>query len=128
MLASLPLVYLLVLAAAATSLFCFSMTKWIPGRKGRTVFPLVSAACCLGMILVGRIQYQHWPVQHMLILYSFAWVGLTIGLFPARKLMHKYATEINAGVKREKYDVPARYQVSAISSVIIGSLLGIILS
>ncbi|MFI2263774.1 hypothetical protein [Streptomyces tubercidicus] len=80
------------------------------------------------MILVGRIQYQHWPVQHMLVLHSFGWAGLTIGLFPARKLMHKYATEVNAGVKREKYDILARYQVAAISSVIIGSLLGIILS
>lgn len=128
MLTSLPLVHLLIMAAAATFLFCFSMAKWIPGRRGKIVFPLVSAGCCLGMILVGRIQYQHWPVQHMLVLYSFAWTGLTIGLFPARKLMHKYATEVNAGVKREKYDVPARYQVAAISSVIIGSFLGIILS
>ncbi|MER6843526.1 hypothetical protein [Streptomyces platensis] len=128
MLTSLPLVHLLIMAAAAASLFCFFMAKWIPGRRGRIVFPLVSAGCCLGMILVGRIQYQHWPVQHMLVLYSFAWTGLTIGLFPARKLMHEYATEVNAGVKREKYDVPARYQVAAISSVIIGSFLGITLS
>ncbi|QLH27365.1 hypothetical protein HYQ63_35755 [Streptomyces sp. Rer75] len=128
MLTSLPLVYLLLMAAAATSLFSFAMAKWIPGRKGKAVWPLMSVACCVGMILVGRLQYQHWSAQHMLVLYSFAWTGATIGLFPARKIMHKYAAEINEGVKREKYEFPARYQVAAISSVIISCFLATLLS
>ncbi|WP_421108666.1 hypothetical protein [Streptomyces sp. NEAU-S77] len=128
MLTSLPLVYLLLMAAVATFLFSFVMAMWIPGRKGKLVWPLMSVACCLGMILVGRLQYQHWSAQDMLVLYSFAWTGAAIGFFPARKLMHKYATEINEGVKREKYEFPARYQVAAISSVIIMSFLAHLLS
>ncbi|GAA1289696.1 hypothetical protein [Streptomyces javensis] len=128
MLTSLPLVYLLLMAAVATFLFSFAMAKWIPVRKGKVAWPLISVACCLGMILVGRLQYQHWSAQHMLVLYSFGWTGLTIGLFPSRKLMHKYATEINEGVKREKYEIPARYQIALISSSIIVTFLGILLS
>ncbi|MCF3105189.1 hypothetical protein IPZ58_26880 [Streptomyces roseoverticillatus] len=123
MLASLPIAYLLLLAAAATFVFCFAMTKWIPGRRGKIVFPLVSIGCCLGMILAGRLQSSHWGPQHMLVLYSFSWIGLTLGLFPSRKLMHTYATEINQGVKREKYPVPVRYQLAAIFSVIIMTFL-----
>ncbi|GLV74746.1 hypothetical protein [Streptomyces hygroscopicus] len=128
MLASLPIVYLLLMAVVATFLFCFAMAKWVPVRKGRVAWPLICGACCLGMILVGRLQYQNWSAQHMLVLYSFGWTGLTIGLFPSRRLMHKYATEINEGVKREKYEFPARYQIAAISSVIIVTFLGILLS
>ncbi|MGR3939002.1 hypothetical protein [Streptomyces sp. BRA346] len=128
MLTSLPFIYLLLMAAAATSLFSFAMAKWIPGRKSKVVWPLMSVACCVGMILVGRLQYQHWSAQHMLVLYSFGWTGVTIGFFPARKIMHKYATEINEGVKREKYEIPARYQVFAISSALIVTFLGILLS
>ncbi|MCQ8193956.1 hypothetical protein [Streptomyces rugosispiralis] len=128
MLASLPLAYLLLMALVATFLFCFAMTKWVPVRKGRVAWPLICGVCCLGMILVGRLQPQQWSVQDMLVLYSFGWAGLTIGLFPSRKLMHEYATEINEGVKREKYEFPARYQVAVVSSVIIVTFLGILLS
>ncbi|MFF7656587.1 hypothetical protein ACFZCY_43400 [Streptomyces sp. NPDC007983] len=128
MLTSLPLVYLLLMAAAATSLFSFAMIKWNPGRQSKVAWPLISIACCFGMILVGRHQYQRWSAQQMLVLYSFGWTGLTIGLFPSRKLIHKYATEVNEGVKREKYEIPARYQIFAISSALIVTFLGIILS
>ncbi|MEU4203679.1 hypothetical protein [Streptomyces sp. NPDC045470] len=123
MLASLPLAWLLLMAAVATFVFSFAMAAWIPGRKGRVVFPLVSLACCLGMVLVGQFQYQHWSPRHMLVLYSFAWVGITIGLFPSRKLMYRYAEEISRGVKREKYPFPARYLVAAVASVVVMSFL-----
>ncbi|MFK8851733.1 hypothetical protein [Streptomyces sp. Ac-502] len=119
MLASLPLAYLVLMAAAATFLFSFAMTRWVPGRKGKIVFPAISVACCLGIILTGQLQHQHWSPQHMLVQYSFGWVGITIGLFPSRKLMHQYAEEINRGVKREKYDVPARYTMFAVFTVIV---------
>ncbi|GCD42246.1 hypothetical protein [Streptomyces paromomycinus] len=123
MLASLPLPWLLLMAAVATFVFCSAMAAWIPGRRGKVVFPLVSLACCLGIVLVGQFQYQHWSPRHMLVLYSFAWVGITIGLFPSRKLMRRYAEEINRGVKREKYPLPARYVVAAVASVVVMSFL-----
>ncbi|MFB1048022.1 hypothetical protein [Streptomyces chrestomyceticus] len=128
MLVSLPLAYLILMAAAATFVFSFAMAKWIPGRKGKIVFPAVSVACCLGMILAGQLHYQHWSPQHMLVQYSFGWVGLTVGLFPSRKLMHRYAEEINRGVKREKYDVPKRYTMFAVMTVIVMSFVASLLS
>ncbi|MFH8344004.1 hypothetical protein [Streptomyces sp. NPDC018045] len=128
MLVSLPLGWLLLMAATATFVFCFAMAKWIPGRKGKIVFPVISLACCLGMVLVGQLQYQHWTPRHMLVLYSFAWFGITIGLFPSRKLMYRYAEEIGRGVKREKYAYPARYQVSAVLSVVVMCFLAYALS
>ncbi|MGK5545368.1 hypothetical protein ACSNOH_11640 [Streptomyces sp. URMC 127] len=123
MLTSLPVTYLLLMAAAATSVFCFAMTKWFPGRQGKVVFPLMSIGCCLGMILVGQLEPAHWSPKHMLVLYSFGWFGLTLGMFPSRKLMHMYMTEINQGVRREKYPVPVRYQLAAIISVVVMTFL-----
>ncbi|MEV5596666.1 hypothetical protein [Streptomyces sp. NPDC052496] len=128
MLVSLPLAVLLLLAAAATFVFCFAMARWMPGRKTKIALPLISLACCLGMVLVGQSQYQHWSARHMLVLYSFAWFGMTIGLFPSRKLLYRYAEEISRGVKREKYPFPARYQVSAVLSVVVMCFLAYALS
>ncbi|KOU66475.1 hypothetical protein ADK57_18495 [Streptomyces sp. MMG1533] len=42
----------------------------------------------------------------MLVGYAFALIGLTVGMFPSRKLLRRWSTEINAGETHETYDYP----------------------
>ncbi|TFI26622.1 hypothetical protein E4P36_16025 [Streptomyces sp. 4R-3d] len=42
----------------------------------------------------------------MLAMYAFSLAGLTVGLFPTRKLFTAWALEMNSGVTRDRYDVP----------------------
>ncbi|WP_173864712.1 hypothetical protein [Streptomyces roseifaciens] len=128
MLAQLPLACLLLIAAAATLVFCFAMDRWMKVRKLTVAFLVISAGCCLGMIAVGSLQHQHWNARQMLVLYSFAWGGLTIGMFPSRKLFLKYGDEMRRGVKREKYEYPARCQAALYASVILMCFLAFVLA
>ncbi|MFF4602739.1 hypothetical protein ACFY12_08300 [Streptomyces sp. NPDC001339] len=128
MLAQLPLVYLLLMAAFATFLFCLAMDRWIKVRKLTVLCAIISVGCCLGMIVVGNLQYQHWNARQMLVLYSFTWIGITIGFLPPRKLLLKYCEEWRRGVKREKYEYPARYVTYAIISVGLMDLLAFVLA
>ncbi|MEW1660090.1 hypothetical protein [Streptomyces sp. NPDC093707] len=127
MLARLPFPYLLLMAAFATFIFCFAIDKYVKIRKATVLCFAISVGCCIGMIIVGRMQYQHWSAEHMLVLYSFAWTGLTIGLLPYRKPYLKYLDEQRRGIKREKYEFPKWCPMVTVSSVIAAGLLGIIL-
>ncbi|MFV8132781.1 hypothetical protein [Streptomyces syringium] len=128
MLAQLPLPHLLMMAAFTTVVFCLAMDRWTKTRKLTVVLFVLCTGGCLGMIAVGRLQYQHWSARQMLVLYSFALAGLTIGVFPSRKLFQKYGDELRRGVKRDRYEYPARYQVALYVSVIVMCFLAFILS
>ncbi|MYT33612.1 hypothetical protein [Streptomyces sp. MspMP-M5] len=128
MLAQLPLPYLLLMAAFATFIFCLAIEKWMKARKLTVVLLILSVGCCLGMMAVGHIQYQHWNARQMLVLYSFAWTGLTIGLLPAGKLFRKYGEEMRRGVKREKYEYPAWTVATPIISVSLMCILAFVLA
>ncbi|MFC5805831.1 hypothetical protein [Streptomyces formicae] len=93
------------MAAAATVLACSALGKWIPDPKFRIWLPAILVVCGAGMVAYGQLTAGH-ELGQMLVLYSFTLIGLTIGLFPTRKLMTTYAEEISRGVKRERYDYP----------------------
>ncbi|MGW1746184.1 hypothetical protein ACWCRD_11320 [Streptomyces sp. NPDC002092] len=119
MLAQLPLGWLILMAAFATFLLCLAVDRWMrPPRKGTVVFLAASVVCCLGMVLVGSLQPEHWNARQMLVLYSFSWTGLAMGLFPSRKLFRTVREELDRGVRREKYEYPARYRWAVLVSVI----------
>ncbi|QEV22359.1 hypothetical protein CP975_15570 [Streptomyces alboniger] len=60
--------------------------------------------------------------RELLVLYSFALAGLTIGLFPSRKLFTTYAREINEGVTRDTYVMPRRHVVFCVAVMIVMSV------
>ncbi|GGO54622.1 hypothetical protein [Streptomyces lasiicapitis] len=128
MLARLPLVWLLLMAALATFAFCFAIDRWMKERKLTVVFLVISVGCCLGMIAVGGAQVQNWNARQMLVLYSFAWTGLTIGMFPTRKLLITYGDEYRHGIQREKYEYPKRYFAALLFSVILMCFLAFVLA
>ncbi|MEV6945230.1 hypothetical protein AB0N07_25140 [Streptomyces sp. NPDC051172] len=68
-----------------------------PPRTVTVVFLAASVACCLGMILVGSVQPQHWTARQMLVLYSFSWTGLAMGEYPARHRRQMYVSVIGMG-------------------------------
>lgn len=121
MLAQLPLGWLILMATFATFLLCLAVDRWMRPPRPRTatvVFLAASVVCCLGMILVGSLQPEHWNARQMLVLYSFSWTGLAMGLFPSRKLFRTVSDELRRGVRREKYEYPARYKWAVLVSVI----------
>ncbi|MFF4830227.1 hypothetical protein [Streptomyces sp. NPDC001315] len=128
MLAQLPLAYLLLMAAFATFVLCFAIDRSMKVRKLTIVVLVVSVACCLGMIAVGAVQPEHWNARQMLVMYSFVWTGLAIGLIPPRKLFLEYGDEWRRGVKRDTYAYPVRYQVIMYVSVGVMCLLAFVLS
>ncbi len=119
MLARLPLPYLLLLAAFATFIFCLAVEKIIEIRKLTVACAVISAGCCFGMIIMGSLQYQEWSAEHMLVLYSFGWIGFSIGLIPFRKPYSEYAEERRRGVMREKYEYAKWRPLVTVASVIV---------
>ncbi|WP_329538043.1 hypothetical protein OG568_58265 (plasmid) [Streptomyces sp. NBC_01450] len=128
MLAQLPLVYLLLIAAFATFVLCFVVDRWMKVRKLTLFVLVVSLGCCLGMIAVGAVQPAHWNSRQMLVMYSFVWIGLAAGLIPPRKLFLEYGDEWRRGVKRDTYAYPVRYQVVMYVAVGVMCLLAFVLA
>ncbi|MFI1965439.1 hypothetical protein ACH429_15220 [Streptomyces pathocidini] len=128
MLAQLPLSYLLLMAALATFIFCFYMDRWLKIPKVTAMSFVISVGCCLGMIAVGGLQYQQWSPKQMLVMYSFGWLGLTVGLIPSRKPALNYYDEWRRGIRREKYEYSKWCAIAPAISVTLMSFLGFILS
>ncbi len=104
MLASVTDGWLWLLAAAATVIHCSAMARWIPDRNFRVAYPVIVVGCGLGAMAIGRVE--GFSLAAMIALYASSLIGLTIGLFPSRKLITMYAVEVQRGVRREKYDFP----------------------
>jgi hypothetical protein len=109
MLATVATQWLLLMAAAATVINCSAMAKWIPDRKFRVTYPLIVVGCGLGMVAVGLSE--RFTVADMVTLYAFSLVGLTMALFPSRKLITEYAEEVKQGVTRDRYEWPLLHRL-----------------
>ncbi|MGP4083878.1 hypothetical protein [Streptomyces sp. KR55] len=60
--------------------------------------------------------------------YSFALIGLTIGMFSTRKLFRVWSGEINEGVRRDRYDYPRSHLVFCVVSMIVMSFAAFVLT
>ncbi|MFC9744900.1 hypothetical protein [Streptomyces niveus] len=104
MLASVPAGWLWLMAAAATAVHVAALARWIPLRRFRAAYPLIIVGCGAGAVAYGRTE--GFTLAAMLAMYAFSLAGLTVGLFPTRKLFTAWALEMNSGVTRDRYDVP----------------------
>jgi hypothetical protein len=96
--------WLWLMAATATVVHCSAMARWIPAQKFWRVYPFIWVLCLAGMIAVG--QALGHSLAAMLVMYAFMLIGLTIGMFPTRKLFARWSTAIKAGETPEGYDYP----------------------
>ncbi|MFJ6831993.1 hypothetical protein [Streptomyces sp. NPDC091209] len=126
MLASVSTEWLWLLAMAATVIHCSAMAKWIPVQKFWTVYPSIMVGCGTGAGAVGL--RSGFGLGAMLVLCAFALIGLTIGLFPTRKLLTAWAQEINNGVTRDRYDYPRSHVVFCIVVVVALLIAGFALT
>ncbi|MFD0316900.1 hypothetical protein [Streptomyces flavalbus] len=95
MLARLPLPYLLLMAATATALLCLATYRWLrPPRAAIAAVAAMSVAACLGMAGVGAVESELWSARQMLVLYSFCWTGLALGLFLIRHGLTAYGDQV----------------------------------
>lgn len=128
MLARLPLPYLLLMAGVATFIFCLYMDRWLKIPKMTAMFFVISVGCCIGMIIVGGLQYRPWSPEQMLVAYSFGLIGLTVGLIPIRKPVLEFHEEWRRGVRREKYEYSKWCAMAPVVSVTVMGFLGFILA
>ncbi|MFF7402736.1 hypothetical protein [Streptomyces murinus] len=128
MLTRLPLCGLILFAAVATAILGFGVHWVFRSGKAMALYLVISVGCCLGMIGAGSLQYQHWSASQMLIMYTFSWLGLTVGFFPSRKLLRHYADEQRRGRDLKGSPYPAKYQAPLYISVGIMIILGFLLS
>jgi hypothetical protein len=116
-LASVASEWLWLMAATATVVHCSAMARWVPVQKFWMTYPFIWVLCLAGMIAVGRAL--GFSLAAMLVGYAFALIGLTIGMFPTRRLFALWSAEINEGETRETYDYPRSHLVFCAVTVVV---------
>ncbi|MCT9081440.1 hypothetical protein [Streptomyces fulvoviolaceus] len=117
MLASVATEWLWLMAATATVVHCGAMARWIPVQRFWRAYPFIWVLCLAGMIAVGRSA--GFSLAAMLVMYAFSLIGLTIGMFPSRKLFTRWSAEINAGETPEDYDYPRSHLTFCVVVVVV---------
>ncbi|MFI9810421.1 hypothetical protein ACIHEJ_40185 [Streptomyces sp. NPDC052301] len=102
------------------------MATWIPIQRFWTVYPFIWVVCGTGAVAYGA--WQGFAQESMLVVCSFALIGLTIGMYPTRKLFAEWAHEINQGVTRERYDYPRSHLAFCAATVVFMSAAAILLA
>lgn len=114
------------MAAFATFLIAWEAHALLRMRKFTAAMVAIPVVSCLGMIAEGRAQYHPHSARQMLVLYSFAWTGLAIGLFWTRRLWFEWCEDWRNGVRRD-YVLPRRHKVILDTSVMVMMLLAVVL-
>jgi hypothetical protein len=125
-LASVATGWLLLMAATASVIHFSAMALWIPVRKFQVSYPFVMGGCGAAAAACG--QAQSFSLASILTMYTFALIGLTIGLLPSRKLFTTLAHDMADGVPHETYDYPRWYAVFCVASVVVVLLSGFALT
>ncbi|MFB6827538.1 hypothetical protein [Streptomyces hydrogenans] len=104
-------------AAVITALHCSAMAAWIPVRRFRIVYPFAIVGC--GAVVAPAVDVR---------LYALSLVGLTVGLWPTRKLLTLWSHEIGRGVTRERYDWPRSHLAFCVLCVTGGAIAASVLA
>ncbi|GAA2636682.1 hypothetical protein [Streptomyces vastus] len=126
MLASVPIGWLWLLAAASTALSSFLLGSWIPLRKFRIAYPVIMVVG--GAVLVVVCRLKGIDLNAALVMYSFAHIGLTLGLLPQRKLFKEVLERWRRGETTDHIKIPRRHQVFLAVSVVAVLLAGFALT
>ncbi|WP_225827597.1 hypothetical protein [Streptomyces naphthomycinicus] len=126
MLTSVATQWLWLSAMAALVIHCSAMAKWVPIQRFWTVYPFIWVVCGTGAVAYG--SWRGFALENMLVVCSFALIGLTVGLYPTRRLFTLWAHEINQGVTRERYDYPRTHLAFCGVSVIVMSVAAVLLT
>lgn len=126
-LASLDIGWLWLMAAVSVVAHCTAMVIWIPVRRFRIAYPFIMVGCGIATIVLGW-QARGFTVAQMLVLVSFALIGLTIGLLPLRKLFMASAYELSKGAPGGNHKVPFWRLAFCVGVVTIALLVSFVLT
>jgi hypothetical protein len=104
MLARLPIGWLVAMAAFATAVLCLGVQRCARTRGPVAKTAVLSFAFLLVMTGMGRLGIVPWDARQMMVMYSFVWVGFTIGALPSGKRLRE---AFAAGDRRPESDAPA---------------------
>ncbi|MCC3653725.1 hypothetical protein LIX60_20115 [Streptomyces sp. S07_1.15] len=120
MLASVPMGWLWLLAAASTVLSSCLLGSWIPLRQFRIAYPVTMVVGGAGLIVVCRAQGI--DLTGALVMYSCAHIGLTLGLLPQRKLFKEVYERWRRGEATDHLKAP-RAHLAFLAVSVVGVLL-----
>ncbi|MDX3229209.1 hypothetical protein [Streptomyces sp. ME19-01-6] len=126
MLTSVATEWLWLMAVIALVIHCSAMARWVPVQKFWMVYPFIWVLCGTGAAALG--VRRGFALAEMLVMCSFALIGLTIGMFPTRKLFVRWAHESNTGATRERWDYPRSHLAFCVVSVIVMLLAAMLLT
>ncbi|GAA2227072.1 hypothetical protein GCM10010232_10810 [Streptomyces amakusaensis] len=126
MLTTVAMHWIWLMAAAATVIHCFAMAKWIPLPVVRTKYPLIIVGC--GVLVIALGDGRELSSVEKLVLYSSTLIGLTVGLFPNRKLFTAWALEVKQGVRHARFEYPRGRVSFAVATTAAFIVLGVALT
>ncbi|MEU8585794.1 hypothetical protein AB0C59_02090 [Streptomyces sp. NPDC048664] len=115
-----------ILAITALVVHCSAMAKWIPLQRFQTAYPFIWVVCGVGAVAYGASR--GFPLERVLAVSSFALLGMTIGMYPTRRLFTAWAREIGRGETRERYDYPRSHLAFCVTSMLVMSLAAFLLT
>lgn len=120
MLASVPVGWLWLLAAASTALSSCLLGNMIPLRKFRIAYPVTMVVG--GAVLVVVCRANGIGLAGTLVMYSCAHIGLTLGMLPQRGLFKEVFERWRRGEATDHLKVPRRHQ-AFLAVCVVGVLL-----
>ncbi len=112
----------------ATSVLCFGVRRCLRMPRVTAKSAALSLAFLLAMTAAGKLGAVPWSARQMAVMYSFAWVGFTMGAFPSRRLLRECVSDWHQGKPREERKIPSRYGIFMILTVTLMLFLAYLLA
>ncbi|GLX42060.1 hypothetical protein ACFXB4_29040 [Streptomyces lavendulae] len=111
------------MAVFATSVLCLGVQRCLRTPRPTALAAGVSVVFLLVMTALGGLGAVPWSARQMVVMYSFTWVGFTIGAIPSGRLLRDHLEAERRQPGSEAPAVPARYVVFMVMTVSLMLLL-----
>ncbi|MET8750870.1 hypothetical protein ABZW32_12340 [Streptomyces sp. NPDC004667] len=116
------------MAVFATSVFCIGVQRCLRTPRPTALAAGVSVVFLLVMTTLGGLGAVPWNARQMAVMYSFTWVGFTIGAIPSGRLLRDHLEAERRQPGSEAPAVPTRYVVFMVMTVALTLLVAFVLA
>ncbi|MFI5982186.1 hypothetical protein ACIBEA_15030 [Streptomyces sp. NPDC051555] len=127
-LARLPVGWLVALAVLATCVLCLGVQRCLGTRGSAAKAAGLSLLFLLLMTVMGGVGAVPWNARQMVVMYSFTWVGFTIGAIPSGRLLRAHLRAGTASTSDRGLVVPTRHLVIMCVTLSLALLLAYVLA
>ncbi|MGO4463158.1 hypothetical protein AB4039_38685 [Streptomyces sp. M-16] len=116
------------MAVFATSVLCLGVHRCLRMPRPTAMAAGLSVVFLLVMTGMGGLGAVPWNARQMMVMYSFTWVGFTIGAIPCGRLLRDHLRAGGGQTEGEGPAVPTRYVVFMCVTVSLMLLLAYVLA